>query len=167
MTRYAGAGGRAEQVADSPLQQPAVLVLPPIAQSIRQARQFVGNYCAAAGLSNGVRDTAVLLASETVTNAVAHARTDACVQVEAISAGVRVEVGDGNARTPSLLVLPPADETENGRGLLLLEVLADAWGTREETVGKVVWFTVLESSTRERSSVPPLDPPTPSPGVRQ
>lgn len=164
MTRYAGSGRRAERDTDSPFQQPSVLVLPPIAQSIRQARQFVGGFCAAAGLSNGARDTAVLLTSETVTNAVVHARTDACLRVETVGCGVRVEVRDSSSRMPILLVRLPGDETENGRGLLLLEALADSYGTRAEPSGKVVWFTVLESATRGRSSLPPGDPPRPSPG---
>jgi anti-sigma regulatory factor (Ser/Thr protein kinase) len=29
---------------------------------------------------------------------------------------------------------------ENGRGLLLVELLADSWGWRPENGGKLVWF---------------------------
>ncbi|MEU4490671.1 ATP-binding protein [Streptomyces purpurascens] len=54
--------------------------------------------------------------------------------------GVRVEVSDGSDRLP---VPPPRQDpdAENGRGLLLLDAMADKWGVsvwREG--GKTVWF---------------------------
>jgi hypothetical protein len=50
-----------------------------------------------------------------------------------------VEVRDFVARRPRLRV-PVADEGTNGRGLLLVQSLADAWGVRPHGVGKAVWF---------------------------
>jgi anti-sigma regulatory factor (Ser/Thr protein kinase) len=35
---------------------------------------------------------------------------------------------------------------ENGRGLLLVDQLADSWGWRPETGGKLVWFRLRRPS---------------------
>ena len=37
--------------------------------------------------------------------------------------------------------LPDVDE-ESGHGLMLVEAMADAWGTRPTDTGKTVWFTL-------------------------
>ncbi|MFD5481933.1 ATP-binding protein [Streptomyces hawaiiensis] len=54
--------------------------------------------------------------------------------------GVRVEVTDGSQELPRT---PPAldTEAENGRGLLLLDAMADKWGVSPwHGGGKTVWF---------------------------
>ncbi|MFC9128433.1 ATP-binding protein [Streptomyces sp. NPDC057099] len=54
--------------------------------------------------------------------------------------GVRVEVSDGSNRLP---VPPPRQdpESESGRGLLLLDAMADKWGVSVwRDGGKTVWF---------------------------
>lgn len=55
---------------------------------------------------------------------------------------VRVEVTDTRTErcppAPGRLAAPPPD-AETGRGLLLVEALALAWGVTERTVGKTVW----------------------------
>lgn len=48
---------------------------------------------------------------------------------------LRVEVHDSGDGLPHIAV--PADES--GRGLLLVEALADAWGAQRRDPGKVVW----------------------------
>jgi hypothetical protein len=45
--------------------------------------------------------------------------------------------------------LPPFDPTaERGRGLRLVEELADDWGFHLVPAGKVVWFNVRPNATR-------------------
>nr|WP_185011057.1 ATP-binding protein [Streptomyces sp. AK010] len=88
---------------------------------------------------HGQSDVAELLTSELVTNAIVHTDHDAVLTATVGPHGLRVEVRDFVARRPRLRV-PVADEGTNGRGLLLVQSLADAWGVRPHGVGKAVWF---------------------------
>lgn len=87
----------------------------------------------------GRSDIAELLTSELVTNAIVHTDHDAVLTVSVGPHGLRVEVRDFVARQPRLRV-PNADSCTNGRGLVLVESLADDWGVRTHGVGKAVWF---------------------------
>jgi anti-sigma regulatory factor (Ser/Thr protein kinase) len=118
----------------------AALTLPPDIATVHQARAFVRDFCRSAGVAEDECDTTVLLASEVVTNAFVHGRSDARVVVSVSVGSVRVEVGDDNARQPH-----PAGEQDgalDGRGLRILAGLASGWGVREEAFGKTVWFEV-------------------------
>ncbi|WP_308296114.1 ATP-binding protein [Streptomyces sp. ISL-96] len=84
-------------------------------------------------------DVAELLTTELVTNALVHTEHDAEVTATVAASRLRVEVRDFVARPPQPRT-PPADEGTHGRGLLLVQALADAWGVRAQGVGKVVWF---------------------------
>jgi anti-sigma regulatory factor (Ser/Thr protein kinase) len=87
----------------------------------------------------GRSDIAELLTSELVTNALIHTDHDAVLTATVGPGGLRVEVRDFVARRPRLCV-PNADEGTHGRGLVLVQSLADAWGVRTHGVGKAVWF---------------------------
>ena len=87
----------------------------------------------------GRSDIAELLTSELVTNAIVHTDHDAVVTATVGPRGLRVEVRDFVARRPRLCV-PTADDGTHGRGLVLVQSLADAWGVRAHGVGKAVWF---------------------------
>ncbi|MET9969054.1 ATP-binding protein [Streptomyces sp. NPDC006356] len=87
----------------------------------------------------GRSDIAELLTSELVTNAIIHTDRDAVLTATVGPDGLRVEVRDFVARRPRPRV-PNADDGTNGRGLVLVESLADAWGVQPHGVGKAVWF---------------------------
>jgi anti-sigma regulatory factor (Ser/Thr protein kinase) len=87
----------------------------------------------------GRSEIAELLTSELVTNALIHTDHDAVLTATVGPRGLRVEVRDFVARRPRLRV-PNADDGTHGRGLVLVQSLADAWGVRAHGVGKVVWF---------------------------
>ncbi|MEV5977459.1 ATP-binding protein [Streptomyces sp. NPDC052114] len=87
----------------------------------------------------GRSDIAELLTSELVTNALVHTDRDAIVTATVGPRGLRVEVRDFVGRRPKPRV-PNADDGTHGRGLVLVQSLADAWGVRAHGVGKVVWF---------------------------
>ncbi|MFI2432890.1 ATP-binding protein [Streptomyces sp. NPDC018693] len=84
-------------------------------------------------------EIAELLTSELVTNALVHTDHDAVLTATLGPAGLRVEVRDFVAHRPRLRV-PNADDGTHGRGLVLVESLADAWGVCPHGVGKAVWF---------------------------
>ncbi|MGW2817464.1 ATP-binding protein [Streptomyces sp. NPDC001415] len=88
---------------------------------------------------SGATDVAELLTSELVTNALVHTDHGAVVTATVGEAGLRVEVRDFVAALPTPCI-PSADDGTHGRGLLLVQALADAWGVQEHGMGKVVWF---------------------------
>ncbi|MCA6090652.1 ATP-binding protein [Streptomyces sp. SCA3-4] len=109
----------------------------------------------------GRADTAVLLASELVTNALVHTDGGAVVTARLtggaaapVTGRLRVEVRDFLSRPPTLRPSPVASDRDDGaapagrpeaaatsgRGLLLVHTLADCWGVRAHGVGKAVWF---------------------------
>jgi anti-sigma regulatory factor (Ser/Thr protein kinase) len=113
--------------------------LPPLSRSVPQARRDVAATLEQWGLP-GLVETAVLLVSEVVTNAVLHARTDLTLTMTRAGSGVRIEVSDSST-------LPPAmrwhsDNATTGRGLRMLDLLADSWSAEPTATGKTVWFTV-------------------------
>jgi len=92
-------------------------------------------------------ETLILLISELVTNAVVHTGCPAVLRMlfgstsPAGSAGtVRVEVADTSCRPPR----PRHAEGEdtNGRGLELVDGLADRWGWQPEGAGKRIWCEI-------------------------
>lgn len=87
----------------------------------------------------GRSEIAELLTSELVTNALVHTDRDAILTATVRPGRLRVEVRDFVGRRPKLNV-PSADDSTHGRGLMLVQSLADAWGVRAHGVGKVVWF---------------------------
>jgi anti-sigma regulatory factor (Ser/Thr protein kinase) len=87
----------------------------------------------------GRAETAELLTSELVTNALLHTDQEALVTATLSAGRLRVEVRDFDGGDPRPRV-PDADTGTHGRGLLLVEALSDVWGVRQHTVGKSVWF---------------------------
>ena len=113
--------------------------LPATARSVTEARRFVLAALAHWDLES-VADTAALLTSEVVTNAVLHARTPLGLVVRRQKEGISVEVTDGSRRKPQERHATP--ETTNGRGLGLLAQLATTWDVELHRTGKTVRFTV-------------------------
>lgn len=78
------------------------------------------------------------LASEIVTNAILHAKTPFSVTVTGDGDRVRVSVRDGSRALPKKRNYGVDKPT--GRGLHIVEALADRWGFHPEEDGKTVWF---------------------------
>ncbi|MFF5455411.1 ATP-binding protein [Streptomyces sp. NPDC012950] len=87
----------------------------------------------------GASAVAELLTSELVTNALVHTDHGAVVTATVVPEQLRVEVRDfvPGLDAPHAL---PADDRTNGRGLVLVQALADSWGVEDQGAGKVVWF---------------------------
>src|SRR6266487_2888137 len=93
-------------------------------------------------------DDVALLASELATNAVLHGARPIAVAVEAGGHRLRVEVSDAAPALPVELDLGP--EIENGRGLAIVEAVADEWGAeRVAGDGKVVWAELRDDDGAE------------------
>jgi len=82
-------------------------------------------------------DTAELLVSEVVTNAIQYARAPGDLVVRRAADAIYIEVSDSDGRVPR--ILHPSDDEEHGRGMILVEALAAQWGTRPTHTGKTVW----------------------------
>jgi anti-sigma regulatory factor (Ser/Thr protein kinase) len=89
-----------------------------------------------------VVDTALLLVSELINNAIVHARTGLVLTVRQADRRIRIEVRDGRALALSGPVRRAVD-SEGGRGLALIDALADAWGSDQDAEGKSVWFELM------------------------
>jgi len=131
------------------------------AESVAPIRRHVARVLESWGLRHRI-EIAQLLASEVVTNAVRHAvvpEEDDTLPSTTAASPVRlveltapritlsmrrgrqalwVELADSDVRLPRLRVAGVDDE--GGRGLYLVDALADRWGTRPLDEGKVVWF---------------------------
>ena len=94
----------------------------------------------AADVDPDVLRDAQLLVSELVTNSIKHSGSEDPITVRAWArrSGLKVEVGDGGYGFDAAPVA--ADHhAEGGRGLLILETLADRWGVSREACTRV-WF---------------------------
>ncbi len=115
------------------------VTLPAAPQAARLARQATQQALIVWRLTH-VSDTAVLLVSELVTNAVRHARTelsDMWLRLEIDGDWLRIEVEDGDPRHPQPRTLTGPEES--GLGFVLVDALADKWGVYETSTGKAVW----------------------------
>ncbi|MFI6348373.1 ATP-binding protein [Streptomyces sp. NPDC050560] len=92
----------------------------------------------------GRSETAELLTTELVTNALVHTDHEAVLTATVSPGTLRVEVRDFVAVMPRRRT---GEDTQDihGRGLLLVQSLADAWGVRAHGMGKIVWFELGDS----------------------
>lgn len=114
------------------------------AQSAGIARAAVADACRRWHLLDLV-DTASLLVTELVTNAVRHAQPPIGLRIARPAEGLlHVEVADHSLRPPKP-DLDPDTATLSGRGLFLVDALASRWGYRPDGHGKTVWFELGRS----------------------
>ncbi len=108
------------------------------ANSIRDARAMVRTIMSDQAAE--VRDIAVLLTDELVTNAVVHGGGRFELNAELGLRALRVVVSDLSPATPR--VLTPSADREHGRGMAIVASLASAWGSDVGESGKEVWFSL-------------------------
>lgn len=106
-------------------------------------RPFVKDVLERWGVGVDSRDDAVLLVSELASNAVEHAPGGFTVGLRWVGTRMRVEVIDRGFAFPTIRKLPV--DSERGRGLVLVDRLASAWGASPAAGGKVVWFELAIS----------------------
>ncbi|MET8562281.1 ATP-binding protein [Streptomyces flaveolus] len=96
--------------------------------------------------------TAQLIVAELAANAVTHGRVpgrDFELRLALLPAEdtLRIEVSDARGDR-ALRFLDGRLEDENGRGLVVVQVLAKLWGVSERDVGKTVWAELALSGGR-------------------
>ncbi|MES4891405.1 ATP-binding protein [Streptomyces sp. NPDC096012] len=117
--------------------------LPGLEESAQVARKLVRTALGAWRLEE-LTDTAILLVTELVANAVTHtnSRVIRVVVSRPSERFVRIGVVD-KARVLPEMVKPSEDLLTGGRGLLLVDALAERWGTDMHRWGKQVWAELV------------------------
>ncbi|MFF9059919.1 ATP-binding protein [Streptomyces sp. NPDC101213] len=123
------------------------LEIRPDPAEVGRARRWARSRLAGSGIGadEPLAETLILLVSELVTNAVVHTGRPAVLRlslpgVEAGRTTVRLEVADSSSRAPVPRCV--GDEATGGRGLALVDGLADRWGWSVEGPGKRIWCEV-------------------------
>jgi PAS domain S-box-containing protein len=124
----------------------AQMTLRPEPQQVAVGRRFT-RQTLTAWQHTDLADTACLLVSEILTNAVHHARQMIGLRLHHTAREVIAEITDDNTQLPQRT--PPAPIDESGRGLTLVEALAGTWGARLSSTGKTVWFTLAIDAAPE------------------
>ncbi|MFF2194976.1 ATP-binding protein [Streptomyces sp. NPDC058157] len=109
---------------------------------VGRARRWARSRLAGSGIGDDepLAETLILLISELVTNAVVHTGCPAVLRMLLGGPGVRVEVADTSDRAPARRQAG-GDDT-GGRGLELVDGLADRWGWQREGAGKRIWCEI-------------------------
>ncbi len=117
------------------------VVLPAAPASARAAREFLAATVGAVDEDG----RAALIATELVTNAVVHAGSPLRFGVLAGRSWLRLEVRDDHDALPE--PQPASPDRTDGRGLALVDALADEWGVvTRPGGGKSVWARVARPS---------------------
>jgi hypothetical protein len=122
------------------MDQPARFVISctRVPQRVRQLRRISAAHLRLWGIGS-CTDTAGLLISELVTNAIRYGETeDISFSLSYWRGELRVEVADGTPGRPQ--VKSPTEDEESGRGMLIVEALAEDWGTSAD--GTLTWCTI-------------------------
>ena len=134
--------------------------MPAAPASLAWARSTVRHACADWELEPEVRDAAMLVATELVTNAVVHAGTASVLSVGLDRSGLHVSVRD---EAPGPVAITPTAGITGGHGLRVVAGLSRSWGVVDHHDGKTVW-AVLDQ--RSSSGPPPGDGSPGSPRPR-
>jgi anti-sigma regulatory factor (Ser/Thr protein kinase) len=107
-------------------------------RSATAARRFAERSLGRIGCSDATIDDARLLVSELVINSVLHAGSPTLVTLRCEGRSIRVEVRDESPRPP--VRRPFSGSSATGRGLMIVDAVADRWGYETGNDHKVVWF---------------------------
>ncbi|MGI5376215.1 ATP-binding protein [Streptomyces sp. CA-251387] len=133
------------------------LEIRPDPAEVGRARRWARSRLAGSGIGadEPLAETLILLVSELVTNAVVHTGCPAVLRLSLPGAAqesttVRLEVADRSDRAP----VPRCadDDATGGRGLALVDGLADRWGWSSEGAGKRIWCELDRAAASERSA---------------
>jgi anti-sigma regulatory factor (Ser/Thr protein kinase) len=137
-------------------------ILPPTPVAVptarRRAREAIAAWPAVTAAPEAVR-TAELVVSELVTNAVRYAdHRPISVVIQFYAAVLRVEVSDASPTLPKPAL--PGEDSEGGRGLFIVGVLADRFGAAATASGKCCWAEI-DTAASPVAGAAALSLPTP------
>ena len=121
------------------------LDLEPAVGAARRSRELVTEACGRWEM-RGLAGPACIVVTEMVNNVVAHARTPMAVLLARHGDTMSVAVRDHSTAIPRFSG-PVAATSYGGRGLLLIDSVADRWGSLALDGGKVVWAVLQEEDT--------------------
>lgn len=133
--------------------------LPRTGTTSRDARHDLGAWLPER-CGSSTAETALLLASELVTNAVVHTRS-ADVAVRATCNGDTLRIAVDDEGTPPVGPEECCSRTTTGVGLTLVDSLAARWGYEPLTTGKRVWFEIPCTGRKDGTG-----PDSERPGIR-
>ncbi|WSQ07247.1 SpoIIE family protein phosphatase [Streptomyces sp. NBC_01231] len=112
-----------------------------VPQAVGHTRRFTRRTLRGWGVPDDALDTALLVVSELVTNALVHTDGRVRLDLTRINHLLRVAVADSSPRTPVKPTSVSWDAT-GGRGILLVEAMSAAWGAVPVSGGKQVWSEI-------------------------
>lgn len=134
-------------------------------RSVARARGFTRRILEEWGAAELV-DSASLIVSELVTNAVVHTGTTVRLTLALQGHDLRVEVEDQHpGRTLPMVTDRPPDTSEHGRGLMITTSLSSAWGVEYTAATKRVWALCATDGVQPRH-VSPVGVPSSEHGTR-
>lgn len=103
-------------------------------------------------------DTAALVMSELVTNAIVHTASSRVVcELHDHDDTVRIAVRDEGCAPGEPHPSPQRPDEEHGRGLLLVDALCRAWGAQEHGPGLLVWADLARRTDAAQGTVEPCN----------
>ena len=97
-----------------------------------------------------LQDSAHLLITEMAANAVRHCTGETfSVEVSLTQDAVRLSVTDSSPAYPQIKT--SSHDDESGRGMMIVEALAQDWGVMDNTIGKTVWACLALTTQDENS----------------
>jgi two-component sensor histidine kinase len=102
-------------------------------------RRFVAETLQDWQVDEALLEPVLLVTNELVANAIVHAQSAPVLSLAEAGPDLMVKVADSSPTVPVPRAGTP-DET-GGRGLILVQALADQWGFEPHSYGKVVWVT--------------------------
>ena len=130
-----------------PVQAPLLRVLPGTPESASAARSMTRQLL---GEGHPSAETVQLVVSELVANAIVHSKSGAPGGTVTVAlcpgpGGILVQVrDDGGPSEPHLsgVATEGGNGAEHGYGLLLVDALADRWGTISSPDGRITWCRI-------------------------
>ncbi|MCT7355137.1 ATP-binding protein [Streptomyces sp. 15-116A] len=136
------------------------LEIRPDPAEVGRARRWARSRLAGSGIEadESLAETLILLVSELVTNAVVHTGCPAVLRLSLPGAAadettaVRLEVADRSGRAPVPRCVD--GDATGGRGLALVDGLADRWGWSAEDTGKRIWCELDRCADARTAAAP-------------
>jgi anti-sigma regulatory factor (Ser/Thr protein kinase) len=122
----------------------AIASFPPHPQNVRHARRMTRTALAAWG-AHDLIDSAEMLVSELVTNALLYGRGPVDLTLALTGRNLRIAVTDEGTSLPT--PREADDDAQSGRGLAIVEMLADSWEVVVRLTGKTVTCVLVLQPT--------------------